>query len=181
MNARILTAAACATALMLQGTPAQATGPAEYEVKAAFIHNIARFVEWPADTQHDGKSRLCILGEDPFGTALDVLQGKAIGELTWEVVQVRAGASLRRCRVLFVSSSERANLARILAGVEDRGVLTLGDTEGFAALGVMVNFYLEQNRIRFEVNHGAVQRAGLGLSSQLLKLARLVEDSGDAQ
>lgn len=181
MNARILTAAACATALMLQGTPAQATGPAEYEVKAAFIHNIARFVEWPADTQHDGKSRLCILGEDPFGTALDVLQGKAIGESTWEVVQVRAGASLRRCRVLFVSSSERANLARILAGVEDRGVLTLGDTEGFAALGVMVNFYLEQNRIRFEVNHGAVQRAGLGLSSQLLKLARLVEDSGDAQ
>lgn len=151
---------------------------AEYEVKAAFIHNIAKFVEWPATSSVSGSARLCVAGKDPFGDALDALQGKPVGAANWEVVRVDGGRSLKECRVLFIAASERAHLTRILASIEGSPVLTVGDTEGYAGQGVMVNFYLEENRVRFEINRKAAARAGLAISAQLLKLARIVSGAG---
>jgi len=147
---------------------------AEYEVKAAFIHNIVKFVEWPAASPASRRARLCLLGDDPSGGAFGVLQGKPIGAADWEVVRVDGGRSLDECRVLFIAASERANLGRILARIEGSPVLTVGDTEGYAGQGVMVNFYLEENRVRFEINREAAARARLTISAQLLKLARIV-------
>ena len=151
--------------------------PSEYEVKAAFVHNIAKFVEWPA-VPASGLARLCLLGEDPSGGAFDMLQGKPIGGLRWEVVKVDAGNGLKACRVLFIAPSERADLGRILAKMEGSPVLTVGDTDGYAEQGVMVNFYPEGGRVRFEINRAAAARAGLAISSQLLRLARLVDETG---
>ncbi|HCI14482.1 MAG TPA: DUF4154 domain-containing protein [Gallionellaceae bacterium] len=149
--------------------------PSEYEVKAAFIYNIAKFVEWPAVASPvSGRARLCLLGDDPSGGAFEVLQGKPVGAANWEVVRVDGGGSLKECRVLFIAASERANLGRILARIEGRPVLTVGDTEGYAGQGVIVNFYQEENKVRFEINRDAAGRAGLAISSQLLKLARIV-------
>lgn len=151
--------------------------PSEYEVKAAFIHNIVKFVEWPASPA-SGRARLCLMGDDPSGGAFGVLQGKPIGAADWEVVRVDGGHSLNECRVLFIAASERANLDRILARIGGSPVLTVGDTEGYAGQGVMVNFYQEENRVRFEINREAAARAGLAISSQLLKLARIVSGAG---
>ena len=157
---------------------AQAAPPAEYEVKAAFIHNIAKFVEWPAATRTAGPLKLCILGQSPFGSALDALQGKSIGNKVWEVLPAKPNTNLRECGVLFIAASESDNLSQILERLQGSPVLTMGDSDGYAAQGVMVNFYIEQNKVRFEINLGAASRAGLKISSQLLKLARIVAESG---
>ena len=178
MKTSVFKAAACASVLLLHSAAAQVTGPVEYEVKAAFIHNIARFVEWRAGFQPEKVLRLCVMGEDPFGPAIDVLKGKPINDMSWEIAQLRPGAEVLGCNVLFIAASERANLGRILAGAADFGILTVGDSEDYAARGVMVNFFLERNKVRFEINDAAVHREGLNISSQLLKLARIVKEDG---
>jgi hypothetical protein len=174
----LIKAAVCASALLLQSAAAQVTGPAEYEVKAAFVHNIARFVAWHPEFRPENVLRFCIMGEDPFGPAIDVLKGKPIDDMSWEIAQLRPGAEVLGCHVLFIAASERSSLRRILAGAADFGILTVGDSEGYAAQGVMVNFFLERNKVRFEINDDAVHRGGLDISSQLLKLARIVKDDG---
>lgn len=176
---KLLVVALCATLLRME---AQAAPPTEYEVKAAFIHNIAKFVEWPPGAlPSSGSMRLCLLGEDSFGVALDTLRGKQVGRLSWEIVPAKAGSNLKECRVLFIAASERGNLGSILARLGGSPVLTVGDTDGYAQQGVMVNFYLEENRVRFEINREAAARAGLFISSQLLKLARIVGKEGGVQ
>jgi hypothetical protein len=121
-----------------------------------------------------------VLGQNPFGEALEVLRGKQLGRLNWEIVPVGTSTSLKECRVLFISASERSNLDSILSGIANHPVLTIGDSDGYAEQGVMVNFYLEENKVRFEINREAAARARLGISSQLLKLARIVRQAGGA-
>lgn len=173
---KLLVAAHCAVLLCME---AQAGAlPTEYEVKAAFIHNIAKFVSWPDAPPVPGILKLCVLGKNPFGNALDTLQGKQAGSLTWEIAPAIPEANLKECSVLFIAASESSDLGRILEDIEGSAVLTVGDTGGYAEQGVMVNFYQEENRVRFEINKDAAGRAGLKVSSQLLKLARIVQDSG---
>lgn len=152
--------------------------PTEYEVKAAFIHNIAKFVEWPGAARATDKLRLCILGENPYGRWLDALQGQAIGDKVWEVSSASPQTNLHKCSVLFITESVGDNLGQILNEVKKDAVLTIGDTSGYAKQGVIVNFYLEQDKVRFEINNVTAERAGLKISSKLLKLARIVPDAG---
>jgi hypothetical protein len=158
-----------------------AAPPSEYEVKAAFIHNIAKFVEWPASVSTRGILRLCVMGRGFFGEAATGLQGKTVGSRIWEVVPASTRANLSECQLLFIEASEADKLPHLLDGLKGSPVLTLGDTEGYGQRGVMVNFYLEQNRVRFEINPAATSRAGFKISSQLLKLARIVQPAGGAQ
>jgi hypothetical protein len=171
LRKKLVMAANCAALLC---TGAQAATPGEYEVKAAFIHNIAKFVEWPAASPATASARLCVFGEAPFEGALEALRGKQVGKLHWDVVPVGFEANLKECRVLFIAASERDGLDRILESIGNSPVLTIGDTEGYAGQGVIVNFYLERNKVRFEINRQAAARANLFLSSQLLRLARIV-------
>ncbi len=117
-------------------------------------------------------------GQSPFGGALDSLQGRAIGDKVWAVSSAQPDTDLRECGVLFIAASERSRLGRILDGIKGSAVLTMGDSEGYAGQGVMVNFYIEQNKVRFEINKDAVGRAGLKVSSHLLKLARIISEEG---
>lgn len=157
---------------------APAEQPTEYEVKAAFVHNIVKFVEWPETARTDGSLTLCILGKDPSGSALDALRGRHIGNKVWEVSHANPDTNLGRCDVLFIAASESGNLGQILAATKGSAVLTMGDSPGYAQEGVMVNLYLEQNRVRFEINTESVKRARLKISSQLLKLARIIAEPG---
>lgn len=153
----------------------------EYEVKTALVHNIAKFVEWPASAGVKETLRLCILGSGPFGAAADGLRGKPVGAKVWAVAPVNSRTNLKECQVLFIGAAEAANLPRLLEDLKGSPVLTVGDTEGYAERGVMVNLFLEQNKVHFEINNGAAGRAGLRISSQLLKLARIVTDPGAAK
>jgi len=152
-------------------------GQVEYEVKAAFLYNFAKFVQWPADAVSGGAPmRLCILGRDPFGSLLESsFRGKTLGEKPIEIDRISDARQLTGCHVVFISSSEHSQAAAILEAVSARSILTVSEIPGFAELGGIVNFYIEDRRIRFEINPKSAARCGLRISSQLLKLSRIVE------
>jgi len=150
--------------------------PTEYEVKAAFIYNFAKFVDWPPKLGGDAHPlRLCVLGKNPFGSALEEIKGKAVKERKLEVALLDLAASARECDLLFISASAEKHLERIVALSRGAEVVTIGDTEGFAQQGVMINFYSENGKVRFEINLDTVRRGGLKVSSKLLILARIVD------
>jgi hypothetical protein len=149
----------------------------EYEVKAAFIYNIAKFVEWPQTYLPDLKSAVnfCVLGTDPFGKALSQIEGKNVKDRKLQVKHVATIKDSRNCHMLFISSSEKEQVSRVVESLKDTATLTIGDVAGFARQGVMINFYMENSRIRFEVNTERSKRSKVVISSQLLKLARIVQ------
>lgn len=153
---------------------AQAVG--EYELKAAFLYNFARFVEWPAQAfkEPGDPIKVCILGQNPFGSALDkTLQGKLASGRPFVVEQIPDPRHASGCQILFVSLSEQKRVHAILAAATP-GVLTVGDRGGFAEQGGVVDFKLEDDRIRFEINVTAAVKQGLHVSAKLLSLAKIV-------
>ena len=148
----------------------------EYEVKAAFIYNVAKFVEWPDERASDARNTInfCVFGADPFGKTLSSIEGRIVRGKKMQTKPVRSLREARDCHMLFISASEKEQLPRILATVKGLPVLTIADASGFAQQGVMINFYMEQNKVRFEVNEDKAKDSKLSISSQLLKLARIV-------
>jgi len=163
----------------LAGAPslfAQTSKPKEYDVKATYLYNFARFVEWPASAAaKDGPFAICLLGEDPFGHALDaVLEGESINGKAVAARRVAKPQDAANCRVLFISMSEESRLKEILASLDKASVLTVSDIPEFSRRGGMIQFVLVGDRIRFEVNLASAEDAGLSLSSELLKVATTV-------
>jgi hypothetical protein len=161
--------------------PAETPPPSEYEVKAAYLYHFAKFVTWPPDAADEpGSFVITLLGEDPFGAALDaVLRGKTIDGKQVLVRRAPRVADVGRSQILFVSASESGRLPAILDALEAApGTLTVGDMDGFAARGGVIGFRLEGNRIRLDVSLAAAERARLRISSQLLRLARIVDARG---
>ena len=162
---------------ILGGVVAQSSS--EYQIKAAFLYNFAKFVEWPAKALPETSTSmtLCILGEDPFGTDLEQsLDGKTVNGKSIAIKRFRGIRGLEVCHILFISSSERLHLPEILDALREASVLTVGETEQFAKLGGIINFTIEENKVRFEINVDAVERAGLKISSRLLKLGKVIRD-----
>jgi len=156
---------------------AQAQAPSERQVKAAFLYNFAKFVEWPPDRFADPQDPLvlCVTGEDPFGTVLDgIVLGKTANGHPLALRRLRREQEARGCQILFVSASERKRLRPLLESLKGTSILTVGESDGFAQQGVMINFILEENRVHFEINVDAAERAGLKISSRLLSLAKVV-------
>lgn len=157
---------------------ADAAAAGEYQVKAAFLYNFARFVDWPSSAAGGASFVLCILGDDPFGGEINVIAGKAVGGKTLQVRRLASAAAVSSCQMLFISASESGSLGQALAAARGRPILTVGDTPGFAERGVAINLYVDQSKVRFEINLDAAKRAQLNISSQLLKLARITKDKG---
>lgn len=148
----------------------------EYQVKAAFLYNFAKFVEWPPSSFKDTQAPLiiCILGNDPLKAALDDLKDKRVEGRPVAVKKISTIEQAEGCHMLFISSSEKDNLSQIAKAVQSKKILTVGDTKGFAHSGVMINLILIDNKIGFEINPSAAERASLKISSKLLKLGRIV-------
>jgi hypothetical protein len=156
--------------------PHLAAAAPEYQVKAAFLYNFAKFVEWPAETLQGASAlRVCVFGGDPFGPALPAtLQGKTVQERPVVVARPTTVADMAACHILFVGSSEDHEVPRLLPSLAGSGVLTVGESQEFARQGGMITFHRDGNKVRFEINADAAERAGLRISSQLLKLATRV-------
>jgi hypothetical protein len=166
-------AAACLAAPALAAPPPEKE--AEYGVKAAFLYNFAKFVDWPPNAFPERRFNLCILGDDPFGRLLDDLVTNDSVDGRPIAVQRRArAADLESCHILFVGRLEHEHRREVLATLRGTAVLTVGDADGFLADGGMVNFFLEANRVRFEVNRAAVDQSPLKMSSKLLRVARVM-------
>lgn len=151
--------------------------PTEHDVKAAFIFNFAKFVDWPPAKSQESATTMnvCVIGNEPLGAALSAIEGKIAGGKKIRIRLEPPQQSLGSCSILFVGDAENEQLGRILETVKNASVLTIGDTKGFTRQGVMINFYMDNKRVRFEINPKAASRAGLQISSNLLKIALIVE------
>jgi YfiR/HmsC-like len=156
---------------------AQAQSATEYQVKAAFLFNFAKFVEWPSNSFSDASApfRICVLGPDPFGQELrDITNEKTVNGRKLEVDHVVDLQNARSCHILFITSSRKMSMKQIVEGLRGASVLTVGDTRGFAEQGGMINFVVENDQVQFEVSRRAAEQAGLKISSKLLSVAKLV-------
>ena len=175
-------ALAAAALLALAGAtsaPAQGSPSIEYQVKAAFLFNFAKFVDWPPNSFPDEKTPIavCIFRYDPFGSALDdIIRGKNIDNRPFVKRRIDEIGELKACQIVFVSAREDKLLPDILNNLKGASALVVGEGENFAERGGEIQFYLENNRMRFTVNVDAVQRARLSISSKLLTLAKIVHD-----
>lgn len=150
----------------------------EYQVKAAFLYNFVKFVEWPgaiSGSIHD-PIVIGVLGPDPFGPVLDqTFAYKRVRGRRFELRRYRTVEELELCQVLFISSALERDWSKMLAVVRDAPVMTVSDGDGFVKSGGMIELLLENNRIRFDINLNEGKRSGLKISAQLLQVARKVE------
>lgn len=152
----------------------------EYKLKAELVERFTRFIEWPAPKDAGAAAKqqpftICLFGASPFRAALEEMSAnRKIKERRVVVTVLSAPAEVEGCQVLFVPAAQKDGLEKILVHTLARPILTVGDTEGFAERGVLVNFYTFENAVRFEINDSAARKSGLEISSRLLKLARIV-------
>ena len=142
------------------------------QIKAAYLYNFIKYVDWPS---YGDTITIGVLGYDPFGTALAPLNGKLVKGRRLVIKHLDSVRDAQQCQIIFVSSSERQRLQEIFESLRSARVLTVGETQGFADGGGIINFIEENNKVRFEINAEAARRTGLNISSELLKLARLVK------
>lgn len=176
------TAAPLAGALILIASPAasqETPKVSEYQVKAAFLYNFAKFVEWPDGTHSSADSplRVGVLGKDPFGEILErTFKGRTAQGRSFSIARSDNPQDLLTCHIVFIRPPEEGTLIPLLKAFDGRPVLTVGEMEGFARSGGVINLYLQEKQVRFEINPTAAERAGLKISSKLLQLARLVRE-----
>jgi hypothetical protein len=157
-------------------TGAQTAGE-EYRVKAAFIFHFAQLVDWPPEkpTGTDNSLVLCTLGEDPFQGMLEgTVAGKAIGNRILRIRHLGEPQEMQACQIVFLGRAQSKRIPMLVATLHNAPVLTVGETAGFLDAGGMIDFLLEDNKLRFEVNLDAAESADLKIGSRLLVLAQRV-------
>ena len=152
---------------------------AEHVVKAAFIVNFVTFIEWPARAfdSEDAPFVIGIVGEDAFGSVIDrAAKEKNADGRAFVVKRLEWGSEMKGCHVLFLSASEKDKLKELAELLKDTPILTISETPGFTKHGGIINFFVEDEKVRFEINVDAAKRAKLAISSKLLRLAKIVKD-----
>ncbi len=153
-------------AMLFAGASSTQAQSREYELKAAFLINFTKYVKWPASAMPAGALfTIGLLGGDPFGGELDkAVQGESVGG---RKIAVRHGGDMRGCQMVFVTRNGGG-----AAGVQGPGVLTIGESPGFARQGGVIEFILKDNTVRFEINADAAEKSGLQIKSTLLQMGR---------
>ena len=171
----------------------------EYQIKAAFLYNFIKFVDWPKEKVSDANEPITIgiIGKDPFGKAFEPVKDKKVKnrkvvikrfkgfeELNKSAENDRSKLqqqiqAIRRCYVLYICPSEKEKLKEIVSWVKAHPVLTVAEAKGFLDIGGIINFLMEENKVRFEINVTAGERAKLKIRSQLLQLAKRVVKEKD--
>jgi hypothetical protein len=172
--------AALAGALLLRSAAVAAgasTVSKEYQVKAAFLYNFTKFVEWPADRFADAASPIVIgvLGKNPFGDELEkIVTGRMVNGRSIAVVQLQTAAEAQPVHAVFIAEGEESLMGKQGGALTGAGVLLVGESERFLALGGIVSFSNADDKVRFEINVAAAEQGGLKISAQLQKLAAMV-------
>jgi len=150
----------------------------EYEIKAAYLFNLSKFVEWPAYRLPKNKSlEICLLGQDSLGADLDLIvqTQKTIQKHTVVVKRLISSAQVDSCHILFVSNSEQLRLPDIFAAVKNKPILTVGECDHFVVQGGMIQFYRLENNIRMLLDLQSIRETGLIASSRLLQVVRIIQ------
>ena len=164
--------------MALSGLPgdAQQAQPTEYQLKAAFLFNFAKFVEWPPKAFASKTSPMVIgiLGDNPFQDDLTrMIRDRSVDEHPLKVLEIKEFPSpeATNCHILFISNSQKAHLTNIIESLRGIAVLTVGEAGNFTESGGMIKFYVEQTKIRFQINQDAATKASLKISSKLMSLS----------
>lgn len=157
--------------------PSAAQATLENEVKAAFLYNFTKFIEWPSSPSSAADAfHICTVADADFTHTLDrTIAGEAVDGKPLVLAEPQALGDYRKCAMLYVGRGQTERAARALAAVRDLPVLTVGEGRPFIDLGGAIGFVLENKRVRFDISTLALQRAGLKVSSKLLRVARTVE------
>ena len=161
--------------------PFLATAESEGPIKAAFLFNFARYVEWPAVVFENETTaiRLCVMGENAFDQVVSAtVSGRSVGSRPVAVAKVESLDGASGCHLLFLDQSVEAPAPMVAGRLGELAIFTISDQPGFAAGGGIANFILVDQKIRFEINPSAARRAGLKISSSLLRLAKRVGEDG---
>lgn len=168
-----------AIAVAARGAPPQRTGTAEDDVKATFLFNFTKFVDWPAPPPGAEPFRVCVVAEPAFAASVDrIIAGETAEGRPLQRVTPTAPDAARTCQILFLGRSEAAHADRWMAAIRNTPVLIVGESPGFCNRGGHINFVVEGNHVRFDVNQDSASRAGLDISAQLLRVARHVNVRG---
>jgi hypothetical protein len=168
--------------LLFNGSPEAISlhgGSAEYPLKLLFLYNFAKFVEWPSDSFRSPRAPLsiCVVGHDPFSVDIESeLRTRPTGDHRVEFLALKPTDTLNVCQIVFIPITEKDQAARIVKSLKGSRALTVGESEGFAVSGGIINFTIEGGNVRFEINKLAADRAGLKISAKLLNLAKIVTD-----
>lgn len=148
----------------------------EYIMKAVFFEKFSRFIEWPADMSNPNEPFVVtVLGDNPFNNILeDIYATQKIKNRKVIVNYVNKLGNVKSTHILFIANSEKAHLTEILSYTKDKPILTISDTDGFAKQGVLINYYIEENKIRFEINETAVKKSGLYISFRLMQTGKVI-------
>lgn len=150
----------------------------EYTIKAGFIYNFTEFIQWPQGAFANGQEKFIIgvVGVNPFDDILDDIAAKKEIKGRGMVVEYyKSAEEIRKCHILFIASSEKDNLEKILEKVRKSPILLIGDTPDFGNKGVAFNFFVKRDKLRFEINIKHMEEAGLIAGSQLLSLGKIIE------
>lgn len=151
----------------------------EYRLKAAFLYNISKFVEWPPRTFKalSDPIEICVLGKDPFGDSLrQAVNGKKIAGKPFTVYEIPDVKHAYACNILFIAGSDQKSTRSILEAIRGTAILTVGEFEGFASQGGIVNFKIEEGHVHLQINIETADQAKLTISSKLLSLAEIVKE-----
>ena len=148
----------------------------EYQLKAAFLVNFARFITWPAQSflSEQQEITFCVAGKNPFGTTLSVVENKKINGRDIRVVYADSFQKLPQCHLLFVGSSEGKDITTLISRIGHGPVVTVSDIPGFAAAGGSIEFVIREDRLSFIINNSYLKQRGIQASASMLDLAALV-------
>ena len=181
MTVRVRTAAVVLAAWLASVTATRAQSSGEYDVKAAYLYNFAKFVEWPpqAFATADSPFAICVIGQDPFGQSLDAIaQGERVQGRPLVVRRLMSWDDTEQCQVLFVSTSALEDFQQLFGGHGFPRTLTVGEVPQFLTSGGHISFFLEGSNVRFAVSEANVARTDLRISSKLMRVARVDRGPG---
>mgnify|MGYP001817061681 CR=1 FL=1 len=166
---RVTLAMLLCVVLAPQGSRAESPVVTEYHVKAAFLYNFSRFVNWPQAIEQT--FRLCVIGDNPFGELLDPLIGKSVQDSILVVEEHSTVRNIHDCQLAYISPSLEKEIDAVLAELKKYPILTVSDIEGFTHAGGMIELSLKGKKVSFAINTSVADTAGLSISSKLLNLA----------
>jgi len=147
-------------------------GELENKVKAAYIYNFTKFVDWPNEGAES--MSICYVGNDPMRTQLGELNNRQAKGRTIKIIRSRDLSAIAGCDMVFISQSEERQLGALLQHLQGKAVLTVSDIPQFTQKGGMVGFVMEQNRVKIEISQKAVRQGKLKISAKLLEVARVM-------
>jgi hypothetical protein len=161
--------------MCLVGSTGGAEIASESQLKAAYLVNFLKYVEWPVA---GGSMNVCLFGRDSLGPYLAQYEGRLIAGRELRIRRVGSAEQMSDCQAVFIPETEEARFGAVLRWIDRLPILTVSDADNFMKDGGAIGLVRGEGRLQFDINTDAVSRAGLKASSQMLRLARQVKGGG---